>query len=110
MGEGGWPGVDECIGENASGADGGVSRGAFRYETIVGKKFNSVDNAVCSGLRDVYSVVPIVFGGAADAPSGDAMGCPGVENHGGLRDKGFCFRRGKGRMIEVEGSTELGFS
>ena len=109
MGEGGWPGVDECIGENASGADGGVSRGAFRYETIAGKKFNSVDNAVCSGLRDVYSVVPIVFGGAADAPSGDAMGCLGAANSGGFKNEDFCAGRSEGRAIEFEGSLELGF-
>ena len=37
LGEGGWPGVGECVGESASGADGGVSRGAFRYRTIMGK-------------------------------------------------------------------------
>ena len=102
--------LGKCFGESASGADGSVSRGGFRYGTIVGKKFNCVDDAVRSGLQDVYSVAPIVSGGAADVPSGDAMGCPGGAKSRGFKDEDFCAGRSKGRAIEVKGSIELGFS
>ena len=51
-----------------------------------------------------------MFGGAADLLSGDAMGCPGVANSRGLKDEDFCSRRGEGRVIEIEGSIEMGFS
>ena len=48
--------------------------------------------------------------GAADASPGDAMGCPGAANAGGLKDEDFCAGRNKRRAIEIEGSIELGFS
>ena len=92
------------------GAYGGVSRGAYRYDKIVWKTFNIVDDAVRSGLRYVYSVAPIVFRGSADVPSGDSMWWPGAANSGVLKDKEFCAGRGEGRAIEVKGSIELGFS
>ena len=76
----------------------------------MGKKFNSVDNAVSSGHWDVYLVAPIVFRGAADVPTGDAMGCPWAANTGGLKDEDFCAGRSEGSAIEIEGSIELGFS
>ena len=38
LGEGGWHGVGESIGEISSGVDDGVGRGAFGNGTIVGKK------------------------------------------------------------------------
>ena len=72
--------------------------------------FNSVDDAVISGLRDVYSVAPIVFRGAANVPPGDSMGFPGAANSGELKYEDFCAGRSKGRAIEIEGSIELGFS
>ena len=57
MGEGGWHGVGErvskSVDESVSGADGGIVRGAFRYGTIVGKKFNSFDDAFSSGFWDI---------------------------------------------------------
>ena len=109
MGKRIWPGVGECVGESAGGADGGISRGAFRYVTIVGKKFNSVDDAFSSGLRDVYSVAPILFRGAANVPSRDAMGCPCAENSRGLKDKDCCDGRGKGCEIEGKCPIELVF-
>ena len=74
------------------------------------EKFNSVDNRVLLGLRDVYSVAPAVFGGASDVPSGDAMGLSGAANSGGFKDKELFSGRSKGRAIEVEGPIELGFS
>ena len=49
-------------------------------------KFNSFENAVHLGLWDIYLVAPIVFRGTANVPSGDAMGCPGAANSGGLKD------------------------
>ena len=107
---GGWPGVGKCVGESVCSADGGVSRGAFRCRKIVGKKSNSVDDAVRSGLWDVYLVAPIVFGGAAGASSGDDMGCAGAAKSGGLKDKEFCAGGSEGRVIEFEGSIEMGFS
>ena len=110
LGEGGWDGVGERVGQRASGANGGVGRGAFRYRTIVGKKFNSVDDAVRSGLRDVYSVAPLMLRGTADVPPGDTMGCPGATNARGLKDEDFCAGRSKGCKIEVKGFIELGFS
>ena len=109
MGEGGWPGVGKFLIDSTSGADAGVSSRVFRYGTIVGK-FNSVDNRVLLGLRDVYSVAPTVFGGASDVPSGDAMGLSGAANSGGFKDKELFSGRSKGRAIEVEGPIELGFS
>ena len=75
----------------------------------MGKKFNSLDDAVRSGIWDVYSVAPIVFGGAVDVPSGDAMGYLGAANSGGFKDEKFCSGRSEGRTIEVEGSIELEF-
>ena len=72
-------------------------------------KFNSVDDAVRSGLWDVYSVAPIVFRGPTDVPPGDAMGCPGAANARGLKDDEFCAGRSEGCAIEIEGSIELGF-
>ena len=91
------------------GLDGGIIRGTFRYRTILGGKFNCLDDAVCSGIWYVYLVAPIVFGGAADAPSGDAMGCLGAANSGGFKNEDFCAGRSEGRAIEFEGSLELGF-
>ena len=73
LGEGVWHGVEKSVGESASGTDGGVGRGAFGNRTIVEKKFNSFDDAFSSSFWDVHSVAPIVFRGAADAPTGDAM-------------------------------------
>ena len=110
MGEGGWPGVGKCGSESASGADGDIIRGAFRYSTIVWGKFNSVDDVFRSGLRDAYSVAHIVFGGTDNVPPGDAMGCPGAANSGGLKYEEFCARRSEGCTIEVKGSIDLGFS
>ena len=110
LGKGGWHGVGERVGESASGADGGVGRGDVRYRTIVGRKFNSVDDLVRSGFWDVYSVAPIVFRGADDVPTDDAMGCPGVANTGDLKDENFSAGRSKGRAIEIKGSIEPGFS
>ena len=37
LGKGEWHGVGERISESASGADGGVDRGDFKYRKIVGK-------------------------------------------------------------------------
>ena len=76
----------------------------------MGKKINSVDDAVSSGFQDVYSVSTIVFKGAADVTPGDTMGCPGAANVGSLKDEDFCAGRSEGRAIETEGSIELGFS
>ena len=90
MGDGGWPGVGKCIGESASGTDSGVSRGDFSYGIIVGKKINSVDNAVRSGLQDVYSVAPIFFRVANDVSSSDSIGCPGAANSRGFKDDNVC--------------------
>ena len=73
------------------------------------EKKNSVDDAVSSGFQDVYSVAPIVFRGADDVPTGDAMGCPGVANTGDLKDENFCAGRSKGRAIEIKGSIYIGF-
>ena len=74
MGEGGWHEVGKYVSESVRSAEGGIIRGAFRYRKIVGKKINSVDDAVSSGVWNVYSVVPIVFGSASNVPPGDAMG------------------------------------
>ena len=46
LGEGGYHGVGKNVSESTSGADGGVGRGAFWKGTIVGGKFNSVDDLV----------------------------------------------------------------
>ena len=73
MGKWGWHGVGERVGDSARGADGGVGRGAFRYGTIVGQKFNSFDDAFSSGFQDVHSVAPIVIKGATYVLTGDAM-------------------------------------
>ena len=74
MGKGGWHGVYESVGESASGADGGVVRGAFWNRIIVGKKFNGFDDAFSSGFWYAHSVAPIVSRGTVDVPTGDAMG------------------------------------
>ena len=58
----------------------------------------------------INSVATIVFGGAVDVPSGDAMGCPGVENPRDLKYEDFCAGRSEGRAIEVERSIKLGLS
>ena len=55
-------------------------------------------------------VAPIVFRGAADVPPGEAMGCPGAANAGGLKDEDFCANINEVRMIRIEGSIEMGFS
>ena len=54
-------------------------------------------------------VATIVFRGAADVPPGEAMGCPGAANAGGLKDEDFCAGRSEGCAIEIEGSIEMGF-
>ena len=74
LGKGGWHGVGESVGESASGADGGVGRGALGNGTIVGGGINSFDDDFSSGFKDVQSVAPIVFSSAANIPTGDAMG------------------------------------
>ena len=74
LGEGGWHGVDERSGESASSTDSGVGRGAFRNGRIVGKQFNCFENGFSLSFWDVHLVAPLVFRGAADVPSGDAMG------------------------------------
>ena len=73
LGKGGWHGVGECVGESASGVDGGVGRGVFRNRAIVGETINSFDDAFSSDFWDVHLVAPVVFRGAANEPSGDAM-------------------------------------